>query len=137
MLSTSQLKSKWNKEKDSYARQEVGSGSQKFVKDVLKTPEIFDLKEGLISAPSEKRKNEFTEESKTKAARKADVIIYINQDIKIPMEVERYGEIEKGFDQLMQYQKDVDKKFGILTDGFSWRFYNNAYLLKTFNINEI
>lgn len=137
MLSISQLKSKWNKEEDSYVKQEIGSGVQKFVKDVLKSPEIFNLKEGLISASDEKRKSEFTEESRTKAARKADVIIYINQDIKIPMEVERYGEIEKGFDQLMQYQKDVDKKFGILTDGYYWRFYNNAYLLKTFDINEI
>lgn len=137
MLNINQLKSKWNKEKNSYAKQEVGSGSQKFVKDVLKSPEIFNLKEGLISAPDEKRKNEFTEESRTKETRRADVVIHINQDIKIPMEVERYGEIEKGFDQLMQYQKDVDKKFGILTDGFTWRFYNNAYLLKTFNINEI
>ncbi len=137
MLNISQLKSKWNKEKDSYTKQEVGSGTQKFVKDVLKSPEIFNLKEGLISAPNEKRKNEFTEESRTKAARKADVIIYINQDIKIPMEVERYGEIEKGFDQLMQYQKDVDKKFGILTDGYSWRFYNNAYLLKELNLDQI
>lgn len=137
MLNINQLKIKWNKEKNSYAKQEVGSGTQKFVKDILKSPEIFNLKEGLISAPIEKRKNEFTEESKTKAARRADIVIYINQDIVIPMEIERYGEIEKGFDQLMQYQKDVDKKFGILTDGYNWRFYNNAYLLKTFNIDEI
>src|SRR3989344_1575877 len=122
MLNITQLKSKWNKEKEAYARKEIGDGVQKFVKDFIKSPDFFDLKDGLNSTQPEKRKNEFTEESRTKAARKADIIIYIDQDIIIPMEVERYGEIEKGFDQLMQYQKDVDKKLGILTDGYSWRF---------------
>lgn len=137
MLNISELRLKWNKEKNSYIKQEVGMGSQKFVKDVLKCNEIFNLKEGLLSTEKEKRDREFVEESKTKAARKADVVIYINPEIIIPVEVEKYNNIEAGFDQLMQYQSDLDKKFGILTDGFTWRFYNNAYLLKEFTINEI
>ena len=137
MLNISGLKLKWNKEKDSYMKQEVGSGAQKFIKDMLKSEELFNLAEGSISTKLEHRKNEFTEESKTKAARKADIVIYINPEIVIPVEVEKYDNIEAGFNQLMQYQSDLDKKYGILTDGFSWRFYNNAYLLKEFTIDEI
>lgn len=74
-LNIIQLKSKWAKENNSYLKQEVGSGVQKFVKDFLKSEDLFGLKEGLSSALLEKRKNEFTEVSKTKAARKADIII--------------------------------------------------------------
>jgi len=136
-LTIAQLKSKWIKEKNSYIRQEVGSGVQKFVKDILKSEEIFALKEGLISTPSENRKNEFTEESKTKAARQADIVIYINHEIAIPIEVERLGNIDVGLTQLLQYQLDLDKKYGILTDGQSWRFFNNSYLVKTFQLEEI
>ena len=137
MLNINELKSKWNKEKNSYTKQEVGSGVQKFIKDILKSEELFNLTEGLSSAKSEQRKNEFTEESKTKAARKADIIIYINADIIIPVEVERYANIDAGLNQLLQYQLDLDKKYGILTDGFAWRFYNNGYLLKEFTVDEI
>lgn len=131
------LQTKWNKEKDSYRIKEVGSGVQKFVKDVLKSEDFFNLKEGLESTPLENRKNEFTEESKTKAARKADIIIYLNPDIVIPVEVEKYGNIKAGLDQLLQYQLDIEKKYGILTDGFSWQFFNNAYLLKEFKLDQI
>lgn len=136
-LSVSQLKTKWRKEKESYAKQEVGSGVQKFIKDILKSKEIFDLKEGLISTHSENRRKEFTDESKTKAARQADIVIFINQDIAIPIEVERLGNIDAGLQQLLQYQLDLDKKYGLLTDGQSWRFFNNSYLVKEFQSEEI
>src|SRR3989339_663007 len=136
-LSTQQLKSKWSKEKDSYLKKEVGSGVQKFVKDFLESPDFFDLKQGLISVPLEKRKNEFVEESLTRAARKADIIVYINPEIVVPIEVERYQNLEVGEKQLLQYQLDIEKKYGILTDGFTWRFYNNAFPLKEFNLDQI
>ncbi len=136
-LSTQQLKSKWSKEKDSYLKKEVGSGVQKFVKDFLESPDFFDLKQGLISVPLEKRKNEFVEESLTKAARQADIIVYINPEIVVPIEVERYQNLEVGEKQLLQYQLDIEKKYGILTDGFTWRFYNNAFPLKEFNLDQI
>lgn len=137
ILSIQQLKQKWNKEKDSYLKKEVGDGVQKFVKDCLKSVELFNLKDGLNSTPLEKRKNEFTEESKTKAARKADIIVYVSPEIIIPIEVERHENIDAGLGQLLQYQADIDKKYGILTDGYLWRFFNNAYLLKEFNLDEI
>ena len=131
------LQKKWEKEKDCYRTKEIGSGTQKFVKDFLKSEDIFYLKEGLISTSLLQRKNEFTEESQTKARRRTDIIIYINQDIIIPVEIEKYGNIEAGLSQLLQYQLDLDKKYGILTDGYTWQFYNNAYLIKEFNLNQI
>src|SRR3989344_3361594 len=136
-MNTRELKTKWNKEKEVYRNQEVGSGVQKFVKDFLKSEDIFNLKEGLSSTLLEKRNNEFTEETKTKARRLADIIIYINPEINIPLEVEQYGKIENGLNQLLQYQLDLDKKYGILTDGYTWQFYNNAYLIKEFNLDQV
>ena len=120
-----QLKSLWNKEKESYITQEVGSGTQRFVKDVLECTDIFNLKEGELSTPTENRENEFIYEKKTKDRRQADFVIFINSDIIIPIEVEQYTNIEQGEGQLSQYQSDLEKKYGILTDGHTWRFYNN------------
>jgi hypothetical protein len=135
-MTKKELKAKWNKEKDAYISQEVGSGSQKFVKDILKSEEIFNLKEGLKSTKQEKRKNEFLEEEKTKERRQADIIIYISQDIVIPVEVEKYQNIEIGTKQILAYKTDLDKKYGILTDGFTWRFYTNN-IFREFNLYQI
>ncbi len=129
MLIISQLKHKWGQEKDSYLKKEVGDGVQKFVKDVLKSSEVFGLKEGLNSTKLEDREYEFKEEEKKKAARRADVVIFINPEIVIPMEIEKYQNIKAGEDQIIQYQLDWNEKsnrrYGILTDGYTWRFYNN------------
>lgn len=135
-MTIAELKSKWNKEKSSYAKKEVGDGSQKFVKDILKSPAVFGLKEGLNSTPLEKRKYEFKEEEVKKAARRADVVIFIDSEIVIPLEVERYKNIKAGEKQIMQYQLDWEKKYGILTDGYIWRFYNNNEY-REFTLKEI
>jgi len=131
-----QLKSMWNREADSYRTQEVGSGVQRFVKEVLECPDIFNLKEGQLSTPLEMRKNEFIYEKKTKDRRRADFAIYINSDIIIPIEAEQYTNIEQGEGQLFQYQSDFEKKYGILTDGYTWRFYNNS-LYRVFTIDHL
>lgn len=131
-----ELKSKWNKEKEVYKKQEVGSGTQIFVKDVLDSGEIFNLNKALKSTPFEKRKKEFLEEEKTKEQRKADIIIYISSEIVIPVEIEKYQNIEAGTKQILQYKTDLDKKYGILTDGFTWRFYTNN-IFREFNLNQI
>src|SRR3989344_8840745 len=131
------LRNKWGKEKEAYKKMEVGSGVQKFVKDFLKSEDFFNLSEGTISKKLHDRCSEFTEESPTKASRRADIIIYVSPEIVIPVEVEKFGSIEDGLDQLLQYQLDIDKKYGILTDGNAWRFYNNRYLLKEFNLKQI
>jgi type I restriction-modification system DNA methylase subunit len=135
LLGISELWAKWHKEKEYYKGMEVGTGVQIFVKDVLKSPDVFRLKVGLNSTKLEKRKDEFLEEKTTKGSRQADVTIYVTSEIVIPVEVERYTNIDAGKEQLFQYQTDLDKKYGILTDGFSWRFYNNndfrEYTLET------
>ena len=135
-VTISQLKSKWNKEREFYKIKEVGSGTQIFVKDVLHCEDLFQLKKGLKSSPPEKRKYEFLEEEKTKAQRRADIVIYISPEIIIPVEIEKYQNIEAGKKQLLSYQTDLDKKYGILTDGFTWRFYTNN-IFREFNINKI
>jgi len=135
-MNTRDLKAKWNKEKEAYKIQEIGSGVQIFVKDILQLEEIFALRKGLKSTPLEKRKNEFLEEEKTKEQRKADIVIYISSDIIIPVEIEKYQNIEAGTKQLLNYQTDLDKKYGILTDGFTWHFYNNN-IFHEFNLNQI
>ncbi|HAO19640.1 MAG TPA: hypothetical protein DCQ37_03535, partial [Desulfobacteraceae bacterium] len=53
------------------------------------------------------------------------MVIFINTEIVIPVEVEKYGSIASGEGQIMQYKADWDKKLGILTDGYTWRFFNN------------
>jgi len=135
-VTISQLKSKWNKEKEFYKIKEVGSGTQIFVKDVLRCKDLFQLKKGLTSTPLEKRKYEFLEEVITKERRQSDIVIYISSDIVIPVEIERYQNIEAGKKQLLNYQIDLDKKYGILTDGYHWRFYNNN-IFREFNLNQI
>ncbi len=136
MNTTNTLLNLWNAEKQNYQAQEIGSGVQKFVKKVFLSPEIFDLKEGKLSTKDENRENEFLEEAR-KHGRRADIIVFINNEIIIPVEIERLGNIEKGVTQLFQYQTDWNKKYGILTDGNEWRFYVNNFVEKTFFINEI
>ncbi|GAH42321.1 unnamed protein product, partial [marine sediment metagenome] len=135
-LTISQLKDKWIREKEFYKIQEVGSGTQMFVKDILHSEGLFKLKRGLKSTPLEKRKNEFLEEETTKERRQSDIVIYISSDIVIPVEIERYQNINAGKKQLLNYQIDLDKKYGILTDGYHWRFYNNN-IFREFNLNQI
>jgi len=132
-----QLKNKWNKERENYKNQEVGSGVQIFVKDMLLSEDLFALKKGLKSTPLEKRKNEFLEEEKTKEKRKADIVIYISSEVIIPVEIEKYQNIKAGEIQILKYQQDLDKKYGILTDGYTWRFYNNVFICREFNLDEI
>lgn len=135
-LSIAQLKSKWNKEKDAYQKQEIGSGVQKFVKELLASEEVFNLRGGLKSTPLEKRKNEFLEEESKQERDRADIVIFIDSEIIIPVEVEKYGNIEAGRGQIVQYQLSWEKKYGILTDGYAWRFYNNN-IYREFKLENI
>jgi len=130
------LKELWKKEKDFYRSAEVGSGVQKFCHKFFQCPELFNLKEGKGSTKEIKRKNEFLEEAKKKA-RRADVVIFIDSEIIIPVEVEKHGNIKAGVKQIYNYQADWVKKYGILTDGNEWRFYNNKYIEKTFFIEKV
>ncbi len=131
-----QIQAMWEKESNSYKTQEVGSGTQRFVREILECEGLFNLREGNLSTPKEKRLNEFIYEKKTKDRRHADFVLYINSDIIIPIEVEQFTHLKRGEHQLVNYQSDLEKKYGILTDGYEWRFYNNT-LYRTFNISQI
>jgi len=130
------LKKLWSNDKEQYRTVEVGSGVQRFCKMVLRCPELFNLKESKLSTKDLKRKNEFLEEV-AKKNRRADIVIFIDSDIVIPLEVERCGNIKAGEKQLRNYQADWVKKYGILTDGNEWRFYNNTLVERTFFIDNI
>ncbi len=130
------LKIKWVKENELYKKQEVGSGVHSFVKDFLESEDLFRLKEGRLSGKDVLRKNEYIHENKAKEGRKADFVIYISPEIVVPLEAECYGNIQAGIKQLINYQKDFDKHYGILTDGYTWRFYNNN-LYREFNLDQI
>ena len=135
-MNLKEIEVKWNKEKDYYRTQELGTGVHSFVKSCLESEDLFSLKESLLSTKTERRKNSYIHEKKAKEGRKADFAIYIDQDIIIPLEAECYGNIQAGVQQLFNYQKDFDKHYGILTDGFIWRFYNNNDY-RTFTLAQI
>lgn len=135
-MTVTQLNKLWKEEKELYQKVEIGTGVQSFVRNVLQSEDIFNLKEGKLSTKPENRKNEFIHEKHAKENRKADFYIYINPEIAMPVEVECYGNIKAGEKQLLNYQKDFDKHYGILTDGFEWRFYNNN-IYKAFTLDEI
>ncbi|HRR95110.1 MAG TPA: hypothetical protein P5150_00030 [Candidatus Ratteibacteria bacterium] len=61
-MKKNELKRKWEKEKEVYKTQEIGSGVQAFVKDILQSEDLFSLKKGLKSTPPERIKKEFLEE---------------------------------------------------------------------------
>lgn len=102
----------------------------------MESDELFGLKEGELSTPREDRADEYIHEHSTKDKRQADFVIFINPEIVVPVEAERYGNISAGEIQLMNYQQDLEKQYGILTDGYTWRFYkNNIY--RSFNLDYI
>lgn len=136
-MSISLLKKLWEGEKEEYKLKEKGTGIQNFVKKFLESENLLNLKEGKLKTKREKRKNEFIHEKGTKERRRADFVIYINSEIEIPIEVECYTHIQRGIKQLKKYQKDLEKKYGILTDGDYWWFYNNENIEKKFNLDEI
>ncbi len=107
--STNSLLNLWYAEKENYQTQDIGSGMQKFVKKVFLSPEIFDLKEGKLSTKDENRENEFLEEAR-KHGRRADIIVFINNEIIIPVEIERLGNIEKGVTQLFSISDRLEQK---------------------------
>jgi hypothetical protein len=87
--------------------------------------------------PPVKRRNEFIQEKRIKGKVQADFVIYISPEIIIPVEVEKLGNIKAGEEQLITYQKGLEKKYGILTDGQTWRFYNNDIIDNEFQIDRI
>lgn len=121
-MNVADLKKLWEQESPHYKKSEVGSGVQSFVWDVFQSPDLFNIKRGLKSTADEKRKGEFLLEESNKAGQ-ADAVIFMDSEIVIPVEVEKFEKAQSGEWQIMKYRTAFDKKYGILTDGYEWRFY--------------
>jgi hypothetical protein len=119
---TKQLRTLWNLEKIHYKKSEVGSGVQSFVWEVLQSPELFDLRRGLKSTPTHNRQREFLLEESNKHGQ-ADAVLFVDSEIVIPVEVEKYENAKSGEWQILKYRNAFEKTYGILTDGAEWRFY--------------
>jgi hypothetical protein len=135
-MTLNDIKTKWNIEKGFYRLQEVCTGVQSFIKACLESEALFALKEGSLSSKRDYRHNEFIHEHKAKEGRLADFVLYITRYIVIPLEAECYQNIDAGIKQLFNYQKDFDKHYCILTDGYTWRFYNNN-IYRQFSLDQI
>lgn len=133
MKNIQELKSIWNDNKEFYKKREIGSGVHSFIADVLELDKIFNLKK---YASKKNGKCEFVQDANEGKTGRPDFILYINNDIIIPCEAKCYTRIKEGESQLLGYQLEWDKKYGILTDGYTWRFYNNS-VYKELNIEQI
>jgi len=117
-MDIAKLQTKWNENSNAYKTKEVGSGVQSFIKDVLR--ELFCLEE----TPVRKNKaHTFAHDTQATENGRPDFVVFVNSDIEIPIEAKCYTRIEEGVHQLFRYQLDYGKQYGILTDGFEWRFY--------------
>lgn len=129
----SKLKEKWNANKEDYKLKEVGSGIHSFIKDALLSDELFNLKETVRNT---KKNLTFVHDTEADKNGRPDFILYIDENITIVCEVKCYGSIKSGEEQILRYQSGYNKQYGILTDGYEWRFYNgNSYRVIT--IDEI
>jgi hypothetical protein len=105
--SIDKLRKHWESEKDIFKIKEIG-GLQDFIYNILICKELFALSIGKESTKIEKRKKEITRETRKEGGRgRADIVIYINgDDIVIPVEIEKYGNISAGESQILLYQTD-------------------------------
>jgi len=133
-----ELQETWDANKEGFKTHGLGK-LQDFIRDIFESKHLFNLKYGDIKTPNKNRKNEFTRETTREGAgrSRADMVIFINgEEIVIPVEVEKYGGIKSGESQILQYQTDWRKKYGILTDGGEWRLYFDRWY-KTFTLKDV
>lgn len=120
--SLAELTELWGKEHEHYKKSEVGSGVQSFVWDVFQSPDLFNLTRGLKSTDDQDRRREFLLEE-SNIAGQADAVIFMDSEVVIPVEVEKYEKAQSGEWQILKYRSAFNKKYGVLTDGYEWRFY--------------
>ncbi|MGN0917005.1 MAG: Eco57I restriction-modification methylase domain-containing protein [Candidatus Enterousia sp.] len=127
-ISISDLQSKWELNKEGYKTKEIGGGVHDFISDVFQSHDLFNLQ---LLSMNQNKKNSFVHDTEANKNGRPDFILYINSDIVIPVEAKPWGHITEGEDQLVRYQTALDtKEYGILTDGFEWRFYRGGKYTK-------
>lgn len=127
-ISISDLKNKWELNQEGYKTKEIGGGVHDFISDVFQSSDLFNLQ---LLAMNQNKKYSFVHDTVANKNDRPDFVLYINPDIKIPVEAKCYLRIKEGEDQLVRYQTALDtKEYGILTDGFEWRFYRGGKYTK-------
>ncbi|MDD5022239.1 MAG: type I restriction endonuclease, partial [Endomicrobiaceae bacterium] len=117
------LQLKFEENQEAYKSKEIGSGIHSFVKDIIKSEKFFNLKE---TAKKTDKHGTFVHDTEADKNGRPDFILFINDDITIPCEAKCFTRIDEGKEQILKYQLDWGKQYGILTDGSTWRFYNNT-----------
>ena len=117
-----QLKALWEAEREAYKRSELGTGVHRFVGEMLKSEDFFQLKQGLKSTPDHERRSEYLLEERRKNSQ-ADAVVYMDAEVVIPVEIKRFEQASTGERQILKYRTIFERKYGVLTDGYEWRFY--------------
>ena len=114
------LKQKWQHNREGYKQHEIGSGVHDFVSKMFESSELFNLEK---VAKNTGKTQIFTHDTVKKETGRPDFVLYVCKDVTIPVEAKCYGKIDEGINQILRYQLDYSKQYGILTDGNEWRFY--------------
>jgi len=123
------LHNKWQTNSLAYRQHEIGSGIHDFISDIFLSSELFNLTK---VAKNNGKTGVFTHDTVKKIQGRPDFVLFINKDVTIPVEVKCFGKIEEGINQILRYQLDYSKQYGILTDGNEWRFYRAGQYHKYF-----
>ncbi|MDR0364939.1 MAG: N-6 DNA methylase [Bacteroidales bacterium] len=115
-----ELRKKWAENSEGYKIKEVGGGVHSFIADVFESSEVFGLTKTSLNTG---KFNTFVHDTESNKEGRPDFILFLSQDAVIPVESKCFTRIEEGVNQLFRYQVGLDKQFGILTDGYTWRFY--------------
>ena len=118
------LQKKFEQNKENYAKIELWTGAQWFVREYFET--IIELK---WKATYESfNRNFFVQETQknTKSEVRADFILNVN-GIKIVVEVEKRNNIKPWIEQIERYMREEGTPYGILTDTENWYFYSKWF----------
>jgi len=125
------LRQKWSDNAEAYKTVEIGSGVHDFIRNILSHPDLFGLK---LTPKKTTAPQTFVNDTEADKHGRPDFVLYVTKDVTMPCEAKCYGRIEEGIRQLQRYRTDYTKEYGILTDGFEWRFYrSNSYEIWTLN----
>jgi hypothetical protein len=126
-MNIQQLREKWQQNCEGYKQREIGSGVHDFVSEMFASSDLF----GLTKVASKSGKfSVFTHDTVQKEQGRPDFVLYISNDVTIPVEAKCFEKINEGITQLLRYQLDYSKQYGIITDGNEWRFYRAGNFIK-------